>query len=465
MRRIEDLPSPKRLPLLGNIHQLDVETLHRSIEQWEAELGDVFAFNLGTRRVYVTSDPALAQQALRERPEAFRKLSSMTSVIDEMGFNGVFSAEGERWRPQRTLVMQALARKGLPAFFPTLREITDRLYRRWDAVAARNGVTDVVQDLTKFTVDITSTLSFGQDINTLEQDSDPIQRHLGEIFPMVTLRANLPFAYWRYVRLPQDRRLERSITVVRRFVLDMIEQAKQEIARAPADAEPTNLLQAMILAANEPGSGITDENVYANVVTLLLAGEDTTAHTLAWTMYCMAERPALQDYLQDNARSLLGAATMPQAYADTDDLALFESTAFEAMRFKPTVPLIFLETNQAVTLGDTELAAGTPVFLCLRPSMSDSAHFGEPDRFDPTRWTGGHRRDDAPAHNGRAFMQFGAGPRVCPGRHLAVLEIRMALSMLCRNFGVSFGGDKAAIEERFSFTMLPSSLPIRLHRL
>ncbi|WP_423824000.1 cytochrome P450 [Salinisphaera sp. SPP-AMP-43] len=462
-KSLRDLPSPGGLPFLGNIHQLSVQRLHRIIETWEAQLGSEFTFELGSRRVFVTSDPHLAQHALRERPESFRKLSSMTAVIDEMGFNGVFSAEGQRWWPQREMVTRALARKGLPPFFPTLHTITERLFRRWDEVARNGQTTDVVQDLTRFTVDVISTLSFGQDINTLEQTGDPIQKHLSVIFPMVTLRANLPFAYWRYIKLPQDRQLERSIAAVEEFVHRMIDEAKDELVARP-DGPPTNLLQAMLMAAEEPGSGISDDIVYANVVTLLIAGEDTTAHTLAWAMYCMAERPELRQHMQNAAAHTLGEANIAPDYKTTEGLSLFESTAFEAMRFKPTVPLVFLEANEDVTLGDTHLPAGTPVFLALRASMKDENHFGDADDFDPYRWTA-ERHHRMRTHNGRAFMQFGAGPRVCPGRHLAILEIRMVLSMLARNFTFEFADDAQGIEESFSFTMAPHTLPLRLHRL
>ncbi len=449
--------------MLGNIHQLETRTLHRTIEQWATELGSVFSLKLGPKRVFVTSDPDLAQYALRERPETFRKLSNMTSVIDEMGFIGVFSAEGERWHPQRKLVMQALSKKTLPPFFPTLQTITERLRNHWQRVADAGEVTDIVQDLTRFTVDVTTTLSFGYDVNTLEQENVPIQKHLSEILPMIALRATLPFAYWHYLRLPQDRRLERSIKEVRAFVLEMIDNARREVARDP-EAPPKNLLQAMIVAASEPDSGITDEVVYANVVTLLAAGEDTTAHTLAWTLYCMAERPELQNALQQAAHAALGESSLAADYETTERLSAFEAAAFEAMRFKPTIPLIYLETNEEVVLGGTLLAPRTPVFLSLRPAMEADEHFAGAQHFDFKRWlTRPHERHTA--HNGRAFMQFGAGPRVCPGRHLAILEIRMVLSMLARNFSIEFAGDQAGIEEVFSITMLPSSLPMKLHRL
>lgn len=462
MRRIEDLPSPQGLPFLGNIHQFHVKNLHSMIEQWEKSLGNIFAFNVGPRRVFVTSDPALSQQALRDRPKAFRKLSTMTSVIDEMGYNGVFSAEGERWWPQRDLVMKALSKQGFTAFFPTLHEIVERLYRQWNHAATTGNVIDAVEDLTRFTVDVTSTLCFGQDINTLEQNSDPIQHHLMEIFPMVTRRTNFPFPYWRYIHLPKDRRLDQSIAAVRDFVLKMIDKARWDLAQDPSK-QPSNLLQAMILAADEPGSGIADDIIYANVVTLLLAGEDTTAHTLAWTLYCLAERPAMQTQLQDEARITLGQERIVPSYENTHGLNLFEATAFEAMRFKPTVPLVFLETREQVMLGDVLLEPDTPVFLSLRAAMRDETNFGQPEHFIPQRWT--NSRDAGPIHNKRAFMQFGAGPRVCPGRHLAILEIRMALSMLSRNFSVELTTSPEKISENFVFTMLPDSLPLRLTQL
>jgi cytochrome P450 len=462
-RSLEDLPSPRGLPLIGNMHQLDLKKLHSAIEDWGAKLGSSFTFAMGPKRVFVTSDPNLAQFALRERPESFRRLSAIASVIDEMGFNGVFSAEGEAWRPQRKLIMQALSPRGFPSFFPTLQTITDRLRRRWLRIAEQGSVTDVAQDLVRFTVDVTSTLSFGQDVNTLEQEGDPIQKHLGVIFPMVNLRVNLPIRYWRYVRLPQDRKLEQSIEAVRTFVAKLIDNARSEFARDPA-APPKNLLQAMIGAANEPDSGITDNEVYANVVTLLLAGEDTTAHTLAWTMYCMAQRPELQVQLQTAAREALGDSNVASDYEMTERLALFEGAAFEALRLKPIIPLIFLETKHELRLGDTILPAGTPVFLSLRPAMSSDQHFAKAKQLDPERWITG-RHESAHAHNPRAFMQFGAGPRVCPGRHLATLEIRMALSMLARNFSVEFASDPADVREVFSFTMSPSSLPLRLRAL
>jgi cytochrome P450 len=96
--------------------------------------------------------------------------------------------------------------------------------------------------------------------------------------------------------------------------------------------------------------------------------------------------------------------------------------------------------------------------------MNSELNFTEAQRFSPERWVNNHK-EAGQVHNSHAFMQFGAGPRVCPGKHLALLEIRMVLSMLTRNFALEFAGDPAEVHEMFSFTMMPSSLPMRLHPL
>ncbi len=489
-RQLADLPSPGGLPLLGNLHQLDLKVLHQCLERWAGEHGPVYTFGMGPQRVFVTSDPEHAQTALRDRPDGFRRLAAIRPVFAELGLDGVFSTEGDGWLPQRRLVTKALSLQHLAGFLPTMQGITARLHRRWQQAAQSGQPTDAVQDLMAFAVDVTATLSLGADINTLENDDNPIQRHLEQVFPMINRRINLPLPYWRWMKLPMDRRLDASLAEVRRFVDQMIERARAEMARNP-DAPPSNLLQALLRARDEPGSGIGDDEVYANVVTLLLAGEDTTAHAMAWALFYLASDEPLQERLHQQARSVLGASTVAPDMATIRALPAFEGLVDEALRLRPVVPIIFLETVQERMLGDVRLPAGTPVFLITRPAMLDEQHFGDAQRLKPERWMASRgagdsgTRDgdigsadhsegdgDAPgrtaqvartagaAHNPRAFVQFGAGPRVCPGRHLATLEMRMAMSMLLRSFRIRHAGDPEEVREQFGFTMMPQRLPL-----
>ena len=459
-RRLDDLPAPSSLPWLGNLHQINPRRLHLQLEEWARTLGPSFTFRLGPKRIFVTSDVDIALSALRDRPGRFRRLSTMEPVAMEMGVNGLFSVEGEAWRPQRNLVTRALAPQQLESFFPTLQRITDRLRRRWQQSVDAKTDTDVLQDLTHFTVDTTASLVFGKDVNTLECDEDAIQRHIGFILPMVSYRVNALLPYWRYFKLPGDYQLDRSLKAVRAFAEEMIGHARERMRRSPGGT-PNNLLEAMIALSDEPESGFSDDDVYANIITLLLAGEDTTAYSIAWAMHMLAGDRELQMALHGAALDAMGDARVPTTFADTAKLGIFEGVAFEAMRMRPVAPLNFLEANENAELAGIEIPKGTPVFLLTRPAALDDDNFQDAKDFKPERWLG--RRESArEGHSARAFMQFGAGPRFCPGRYLATLEMKMVLAMLSRNFSFEPAEDPGITEEVFAFTMSPSRLRLRM---
>jgi len=459
LRQLADLPSPKGLPLLGNALQLDLPRMHLILEGWCKQLGSLYTIGLGSKKVLVCCDPELLQTALRERPERYRRYAPIESVIAEMGANGVFSVEGEAWGPQRRLIMQALASTNFRGFFPTMHAITERLHRRWQRAAAAGETVEMTQDLARYTVDVTTALSFGEDPNTIDQTGNAIQDHLAEIFPMLMARINAPFPLWRYLKLPRDHKFERSLAQVRLHIEGLIERGRRRL-RDEVPPGPRNLLEAMLLASDEPGSGITDEVIGANLMTLLLAGEDTTAHTLAWTMAFLTADPQLQARLHAASAEVLGAARVCPRFEDLKRLDLFEACASEATRLKPIVPLLFLEPLNDAVLGDVALPAATPIFFVLRPAMLDEAQFGRATQFLPERWAAGH--EQVQPHNTRAYAQFGAGPRMCPGRHLAGVELRLVLSMLARNFSMELAADANSIKETLAFTMMPSHMPVRL---
>ena len=365
VRTLSDLPSPRGLPLLGNALQLDLPRMHLILEQWAEEFGSVFTIGLGPKRIFVCSDPDLLQTALRERPDRYRRFSAIESVIKEMKANGVFSVEGEAWRPQRRLVKQALASRHFSSFFPVLRDITERLRKKWEHSAKAGQVVDMTQDLVRFTVDATTALAFGEDPNTIEESGNVIQEHLAAIFPMIMKRINAPMPLWRYVKLPSDRKFQRSLRAVHHHVESLIERSKKRMREQPSD-NPRNLLEAMLDTANLPDSGITDEVIAANVMTLLLAGEDTTAHSLSWAMYFISQDKGLQSKLHAASTDAFGSSPLCPTFEDVKKLDLFEFVTQETSRFKPVVPLTYLEPIVDVVLGNVSLPSGTPLFFMLR---------------------------------------------------------------------------------------------------
>jgi cytochrome P450 len=463
-RQIADLPCPRGLPLLGNLLQLSPPRLHLILERWAEELGAPYRFQVGSIPITIWTDTELIQQIMRERPHRFRRYQPIEAVFEEMGFNGLFSAEGVAWEPQRKLVMQALSIPNIKGFYPTLADITQRLHARWQRAAERGETVEMTDDLKRYTVDVTSALAFGEDPRTLERDHGVIQEHLERILPAVMSRTNALFPYWRYFKLPADRRLDRSLQEVHRYVGAMMARARERMRDDPAET-PRNLLEAMLAQqdAQDGAAPITDAQIRANVLTLLLAGEDTTADSIAWTLPYLAADAALQQHLGDEAQRVLGASEICPDYATLKDLDIFEAICIEATRLRPVASVHSFEPLEDVVVDNVALPKGTRMFFVARPAMLDAKHFADPRRYDPWRWIKrGEREADAKAHDVRAYLQFGAGPRVCPGRHLATVEMRLALSMLMKSFTIELAIDPAKIQEVQAFTMVPDTMPVRL---
>jgi len=440
---------------------LDLQRLHTVLENWAGTYGTFYKFQIAHKTVVAISDTHLINEVLRKRPAAYRRFASIEPVLSEMGINGVFSAEGEKWIRQRRTAMQALNAAHLKNFFPTLVKVTERLQKRWNRAIAEGVAIDVQEDLMRYTIDVTSNLAFGYDVNTLEGKGGDIQRHLEKVFPMVNRRINAPFPYWHFVTFPADRALKEALVAIRQALAEFIAHSRAQIARYPELAtQPTNFLEAMLATQGIGEEAITDEEIFGNVLTMLIGGEDSTAATMAWMLHFFAEYPEVQARIQQEVDDALGDATMLKDIRDAEQLSYLEAVAFETMRLKSVFPILFLGTNKDVELGGVHIPEGTAIFLLTRKCGMQEHEFAAADQFRPERWLA----EGCPegAHNPKAFVPFGAGPRFCPGRNLALLEMKSAIAMLCRSFSVTKLVEATPTQEQFGFLMAPKNLPISL---
>lgn len=456
--RIADLPGPPGLPLVGNAHQIERVRFHQCLEQWRDDYGDLYRMRIWTRRFVVVGDPQLAAEALRARPGTFGRTARTATAASEMGFGGLFASNGEQWRKQRTMVMSAFDPGHVRRYFPALVQVAARLAARWERAGGQP--VPLQADLMRYTVDVIAGLAFGTDINTLEGDDDVIQRHMDHIFPMLFRRSMAPFPYWRWFKLPADRRLDVHLAAVRQAVQGFIAAARERMKAQPAlrDA-PTNLIEAMIAARDQPGHALRDADVAANVGTMLLAGEDTTANTLAWMLHLLARNRWALERATAEVRRALGGDRVPTRYEQLEALEFVEACAHETMRLKPVAPILAQQAMRDTTLAGVAIPVGTLCMFLMRAGATDRRHVSQPEAFCPDRWL----RDDGGAPR-RQSMPFGAGPRICPGRYLALLEIKMAIATLLGSFDLLSvaPAEGEAVEERLAFTMAPSPLLMRL---
>jgi len=464
-RSIADLPGPPRLPLLGNAHQLvHVDRMHTRAEEWARRYGPIFRLEAGRRPMVVIGDRDAIDEILRDRPEGYGRPARMREVLGEVSAPGypsdavqwgVFAAEGEEWKKQRRLVVTALNTNHLHRYFSIVRTATARLHRRLEAVADDGGPVEISDLFSSFTVDVTSALALGHDLNTLEGGDVELQRHIQHMVAMIGRRIAAPVAYWRWFKLPADRALDRSAAEIYGAVEDFIERGRSRLEAEPERCEsPRNLLDGL-LAAQKTDGAFSDEEIVYNVLTILIAGEDTTAHTLGWTVWLLGSNPEARERLAAEAVEVLGDERFPAEYEDTERLTYAEAVLRESMRLKSIIPVLPLEPNRDTTICGTRIPAGTQLLLLLRAAARTAA--GRSDDFAPERWLEEDEETAAPKS-----LTFGAGPRFCPGRNLAFLESKAALATLARSFRLELDESGGPVREEYGATMVPRGLRMRV---
>jgi len=465
LREIEDLPAPPGLPFVGNLHQVDRARIHQQVERWVQEYGPYFRFQIGNRRILAIADHQAMGTLLRDRPDGFRRTKKLAEISAEIGSAvGVFGAEGEAWKRQRRMVMAGFDPRHLRAYFPSLVGVSERLAARWARAADAGTAIDLQADLMRYTVDTVAGLAFGAEVNTLESDADVIQQHLDKIFPAVFRRMFAAVPTWRWWKSAADRELDRSVAAVAAAIQGFIAAARKRLEDPARRAAPKNLLEAMIVAADDPQSGITPSEVHGNVLTMLLAGEDTTANSLAWSIWLLFEHPDCMRRARAEVDERLGD---PSAWTIDDfaKLEYVEACVNEAMRLRPVAPFLMLQALRETTVAGIRIPADTLIWGVMRSDSVREDYFPEPTSFRPERWLDAEATHGAASAN-RIAMPFGAGPRVCPGRHLAMLEIKIALAVLLGRFEIENVATRSGGEplEELSFTMSPEPLTMRLRR-
>jgi cytochrome P450 len=260
--------------------------------------------------------------------------------------------------------------------------------------------------------------------------------------------------------VPSDRRLTRAFANVRDWLDGLLSDARARLTAEPERTiKPSNFIEAMLTSIDEDGKPFSDDVIMSNLVTMLIAGEDTTAFTLAWAVHQLCDSSQWASELRSEADAVIGSENVAVDVDAANRLNRANAVANETMRLRPVAPLLILDANVDTALGEFMVPQGTGVAVLPRPPALDQTNFAEPLAFRPERWLG----EASGPHNVSTHLPFGSGPRMCPGRSLALLEMKTFLSMLYKNFDVERVGASRDVSELFGFTMSPAGLRVRLH--
>lgn len=461
-RRIEDLPSPAGHPFVGNALQLSGRQMHLKLTGWVREFGPMFRLDVFGNPMVIVSDADIVNSVFRERPEGFRRSGGLKTIMNDLNIGGVFTAEGETWRKQRKLVMAGLNAEVIRNFFPTMVVMTERMLDRWKEALASGKSVDLRRDLKAMALDTIVGIAMGHDIDAVNDENNPLQRNIDNMFQRLGQRTTASFHYWKYFKLPVDREAEKSSVEIEKAVIGFIDNTRARMReQAKLQAKPGNMLEAMIAASDNPESDFTDEELVSNAILSVIGGEDTTANSIAWMLILLAQNPAAAAALTAEVDAVLGEATLLRDWETMKQFPYLEAAHSEAQRLRAVAPYIGLVSNADCVVGDTFIPKNTAVILATAGEGFDETQFPQPEQYKPERWIFEHRppKEEDPS---RKLFPFGGGARLCPGRFLALTEIKIVVSMIMRHFELETDTGAPPAKQVLNFFMAPSSVPVRL---
>jgi cytochrome P450 len=435
-------PAP-RGPVQTIISQLQLlrdpfGTVQRRFERF----GNIYRVQQGDSAFYVTREPDSVREVLVTNSQLFDKRHSAFKRLSLLLGDALLTSDGERWRRQRRLVQPAFSRARLVEYSAVMADEAAKLLER----LPRAGAIDISREMNSLTLRIVTRTLFGQELQD-DGESAQAMRDLNRWFavPPIFLRV-VPGA---------QRRLQRAIVLLDAKISQLIQAKREQLEREPERC--TDLLSALLAARDADNAGLSERELRDQLLTLYLAGHETTSQALTFTFYLLSQHPHAQETLRAELERELQGRT--PGYADLERLPYTEQVIKEALRLYPPAPVIPRHVADDTQLGAYAVPGGSEVVLWSYLIHRDPRYYPEPERFLPERFT----PEAESARPKGAYLPFGAGQRACIGQAFAMIEAQLIVATLAAKLRFEYAGKAGPLRVRPGVTLSPKGgMPMRL---
>ncbi|CAM4397763.1 cytochrome P450 [Paenibacillus tarimensis] len=437
------VPGPRPIPILGNFLDLGANPL-KFFSSCTDKYGPVVKLTLEKDRdMYILSRPEDIRYVLVNTQKQFKKGYQRDRILNLVLGNGLITSEGDFWLRQRRLSQPAFHQSRINSYAAVMIQSASRMLESWQDGEIR----DIHQDMMHCTMEIVARTLFNVDLSSSE-DAKTVGRALDQVLHQYVKQSTsvsrrllemLP------VQLPLrgHAELRQSVEELDRMIFTIIEQRRQQ-----EDQDHGDLLSMLLQARDDDGTGMTDEQLRDEVMSLFLAGHETTANVLGWSFYALGQHPAAYRKLTDELDKVL-QGRLP-GMEDIPRLAYTQSIVKESMRLYPPVWMISREALTDVEFDGCTLPAGCEIALSQWIMHRHPDYFPEPKSFIPERWTSEFEENLPPY----AYFPFGAGPRVCIGSNFAMMEAVLLLAAVAQSYTLELLPEHAVVLEP-SITLRP----------
>ncbi len=410
-------PGPKGLPIWGVTHRVIRDPLAFFMDTFQT-YGDIAHFHVGPRKFYMLNHPDQVQYVLQGNHRNFKKGPNYDKLRPLLG-NGLVTSEGAFWLRQRRLIQPAFHRTRLAAFATLMTDAANSMLNRWEGNTRNGEPLNVAGEFMRVTLEVVSRSMFSTGAAGFADD-------IGRNLPVVLERTNERF--WELIDLSnlptsRNRQYWKSLQALDRIVYQVIDQRRHS-------SEHIDDLLSMLLEAvdEESGERMTDLQLRDEVITIYLAGHETTANTLSWAHYLLARHAQIEDRLRAEVDSVL-QGRLP-TIEDLPRLVYTRRVIDETLRVFPSVWTIARTPLTPEEIAGYPILPGVNVVLTPYVTHRHPAFWENPEAFDPDRFSPERSANRHPY----AYFPFGGGPRLCIGNNFALMEATLILAMITQRY-------------------------------
>lgn len=394
----------------------------RFLEGMQGRFEDLVSVPIpGRAPLVIVTSPTLIHEAL-SRPEAFSRVPAQgpAALIAEQG---LVQSEGPLWRQQRSIMGPAFRGKQVTAYANAVGEMVDELAAEWRE-SGEPETRNLHEEMTAMTIRVASEILLGEDLGRERAEQFHEWMHIAGMefeFSPSTVRPN-----WLPQRISPE--FKQAAEGIRTLSEEIIEQRRSKLAAVDEDQPPRDMLALLLRAEGNPEVTYSENQIRDEVATFLIAGHETTALSLTYTLGLLAQHSAIRDRVRDEANTVLGDE-QPQ-YEHLTDLSYTRRVYREGLRLYPPAWAVFRQASGKTRLGKYTVEGGSAVILPQWSVHRDKRYFDNPRQFDPTRWE--HRSPNAVS----AYFPFSTGPHSCIGSQFALSGATLSLARLTQKFDV-----------------------------
>ncbi len=413
-------PFPKEKHWLFGSGYMLREKAHEQIEKLVKQYGEIFSLSLPFNRIVIAAKPEYAQYVLVENNKNYRKSLAYDMLRILLG-NGLLTSEGDFWRKQRRLMQPAFHKQKLAELTDMMIKRTEREVERLRPKAKTGEYFDVGAEMTALTLDIISEAIFS---NGVDGKEDFVAKQITLLNEYTTEKLNQPIRLPASFPTPFNMRERKAIKALDDLIYSIIDQRRKE------GVSKSDLLSMLLDARDEEtGEAMDNRQLRDEVMTIFIAGNETTAYAMTWTLYLLSQNPEAEGKMIQEIDEKLNAGTELN-FSNVMGFQYVRQVVEESMRLFPPAWMVGRRNNEDDEIGGYRIFKDTNVLIPIWHFHHSEKYWDEPLKFKPERFSPEKKHNI----NRYVYFPFGGGPRLCIGNNFALLEMQIILIHFYRNF-------------------------------